>query len=62
MKIKSYLSKLITGPCYPLSCNCTDCRSMKHRAEVAAVIAIWFLTFLFGGIFIYFTFYWNPAQ
>ena len=60
MKLKSYLAKLLTGPCYPLNCNCDDCRSMKHRAEVAAVIAIWFLFFLFGGIFVYFTYFWNP--
>lgn len=55
-----YLSDLLTGPCYPLNCTCQDCRSAKHRAEVAAVLAIWFLLFLFGGIFTYFTFFWNP--
>jgi len=57
-----YLSDLLTGPCYPLNCNCDDCRPAKHRAEVAAVLAIWFLLFLFGGIFTYFTFFWTPAQ
>lgn len=60
MKTLEYLKKILTGPCYPLNCNCDDCRSAKHRAEVAAVIAIWFLFFFFGGVILYMSFIWQP--
>ena len=59
-KLLSYLKTIITGPCHPLNCNCDDCRSAKHRAEVAAVIAIWSLFFFFGGLILYMAFLWQP--
>ena len=59
-KLLAYLKAILTGPCYPLNCNCDDCRSAKHRAEVAAVITIWFLFFFFGGLILYMAFLWQP--
>ena len=59
-KTLEYLKKILTGPCHPLNCNCDDRRSAKHRAEVAAVIAIWSLVFFFGGLILYMAFLWQP--
>lgn len=60
MKLIKYLRDILAGPCYPLNCHCADCRSAKHRAEVAAVITIWLFFFGLIGLIIYMSFIRQP--